>query len=427
MSPAGAPTRTHTASDETAHQAGLADAPGTPTPAPRARRTKHTPRRRIHSPVLLGILALGLLAVSGGLLFFLLPAPATIAVHPDSGRRDELISVTAVTTRPASLESQARLLSDTRTSPVLPIRATDIKQQPAIAARGQLLFYNIAPNWQQIQSGITFTLSGGLQVVSEGTVTIPPGNPPDSLGTATVYAHVVQAGAQGNIPAGTIDGLCPCGNAGVSVKNAQFSGGQDAATYTVLSQADIDGVANPERTSLLRAATAGVTAQIRRTERLATAVQCAVHEALDYQAGSRTTLAHVTVSATCHGEVYDQQDVEGRATAIFRQDMRQALPKEARLVGSPVATIAHTALSDQQEGTLALLVHVRGWWMHALDATQLSRRIAGKSYGEAMADLLRTPGVLTATVQQRGDGLLPLPADPRQITIQIIPPQITPT
>jgi hypothetical protein len=63
--------------------------------------------------------------------------------------------------------------------------------------------------------------------------------------------------------------------------------------------------------------------------------------------------------------------------------------------------------------------------MHALNAAQITHRIAGKSYDEAMSELLRTPGILTASVQQRGGGLLRLPDDPRQITIQIIMPEPT--
>jgi hypothetical protein len=163
---------------------------------------------------------------------------------------------------------------------------------------------------------------------------------------------------------------------------------------------------------------------MRRTERLASAVLCTSHEALDHQAGSKTAQGQVTVSATCQGEVYDQQDVEAQATAVFRQDMRRVLQKPAVLTGSPTATITHTAISDQRRGTLSFLVRVKGWWMHALDTLQLSRQIAGKTYNEALSALLSTPGIVNATVQQRGSGLLRMPDDPHQITIQIIPPQM---
>jgi Baseplate J-like protein len=396
--------------------------PATSTsPLPR-RRARRSVRARISAVALLGILPLSILL--GVVLFFTLPAPATIAIRPSSGVRGEVVSVTAVTTTPAPLESQARVLIDTRVSSALVMRATGVVHQPAVQATGTLTFYNIAPSVQQIPAGVVFNITGGMQVISDTAVTLPAGNPPDSLGSATVPAHVQQAGVQGNITANTINGLCPCGNAGVSVKNAPFDGGQDALTYSVLTQADIDRVANPERTALLQEAKDGVKAKMRRAERLASAVICTSHEALDHQVGSKTAQAHVTVSATCQGEVYDQQDVVAQATALFRQDMRRVLQKPSVLIGSPTATITHASISDQRRGTLSFLVQVRGGWMHALDTARLSRQIAGKTYNEALSALLLTPGIVNATVQQRGSGLLRMPDDPRQITIQIVSPQM---
>lgn len=394
--------------------------PATTTSTLPRRRTWRSARGRMSAVALLGILPLSILL--GVVLFFTLPAPATIAIRPTSGVRDELVSVSAVTTTPAPLESQARVLIDTRVTPVLVIRATGVIHQPAVQATGKLTFYNIAPSVQQIPAGVVFTITGGVQVISDTAVTLPAGNPPDSLGNATVPAHVQQAGVQGNIPANTINGLCPCGNAGVSVKNAPFDGGRDALTYTILSQADIDRVANPVRTALLQEAKDGIKAKMHRAERLASAVLCTSLETLDHQVGSKTAQAHVTVSATCQGEVYDQQDVVAQATAIFRQDMRRVLQKPSVLIGSPTATITHFAMQDQRRGTLSFLVRVEGEWMHALDTAQLSRQIAGKTYNEALSSLLLTPGIVNATVQQRGSGLLRMPDDPRQITIQIVPP-----
>ena len=384
---------------------------------PRARRSGHV---RVRAVVLPGILLLSLLL--GLLLFLILPAPATIAIRPTSGARDELITVTAVTADPAPLQGQAHVLTSTRTSPALVVKATGVVHQPATTATGKLIFYNIAPQAQQIPAGIVFSIAGGMQVISDSALTLPPGNPPDFLGSAAAPAHVLQAGAQGNIAADTINGLCPCGN-GVSVKNTRFSGGQDALSYSVLTPSDIGRVADPERAALLQQATNDVKAQIRRAERLAANVLCTSHQALDHQVGSRTTQGQVTITVTCQGEEYDQQDIEGKASAIFRQDIRRTLPKADVLAGSPIATITHTAFSDQRRGTLTFLVHVKGWWMYALDAAQLSQEMAGKTYNQALSLLHNTPGIENASVQQRGNGWLPLPNDPRQITIRIIPPQ----
>lgn len=423
VSPAGTPARASVTTDEPDRHASPVNEPASPASSPRAQRAKQTHHRRINVPALLCLLALALLAVAGGPLFFLLPAPATIAIHPSFGVRSELVTITAVTTTPTPPESQARVFTSSRVSPRLLIRATGKKEQPALQATGKLVFYNIATYSQEVPAGIIFTVSGSIQVTNESAFTLPAGNPP-ALGSASVPAHSLQSGAQGNIAASTINGLCPCGLAGVSVKNTQFTGGQDAATYTVLTQDDIDRVATPERTTLQKLATDDVKAQARRTERLAAPVQCSAHEALDQPAGSQTTQATVTVSATCHAEVYDQQDVEGKAATVFRQDMRRALPKQEALAGSPRASIKRITLPDQQRGTLSLLVQVQGWWMYTLNSSRLSRQLAGKTYDEALSLLEGTPGIENVSVLQRGSGWLRLPDDPQQITIQIIaPPQ----
>src|SRR5579884_894022 len=70
--------------------------------------------------------------------------------------------------------------------------------QAAQAARGTLTFYNGEFTAQVIAAGTTFTTTSGISVVTEASVTLPAANPPN-LGRASVAAHAIQTGPQGNI------------------------------------------------------------------------------------------------------------------------------------------------------------------------------------------------------------------------------------
>src|SRR5436853_286744 len=59
-------------------------------------------------------------------------------------------------------------------------------------------------------------------------------------GQVTVSAHVTTSGSQGNIQAGDFSG--PCCRDYVFARTSQFSGGQEARDFTVVSQSDVDGL-----------------------------------------------------------------------------------------------------------------------------------------------------------------------------------------
>jgi Baseplate J-like protein len=138
-------------------------------------------------------------------------------------------------------------------------------QQPTYAV-GSLTFYNGQFSSQTVSKGTIFTSATGIAVITDQAAFIPAGNPP-SYGEATVPAHAVNVGEGGNIQAGEINGPC-CGSA-ILVRNTQnFTGGQDAKTYPMVTQSDLDRLSAPLKRSLTQSMQAALNAQVRTGETL---------------------------------------------------------------------------------------------------------------------------------------------------------------
>jgi hypothetical protein len=105
----------------------------------------------------------------------------------------------------------------------------------ATQATGTLTIYNGSFLTQQLPAHFILTTTDGIEVATDQTVMIPSGNPPN-YGIATVSAHAVMAGKQGNIPADAIDQIY---GSAMSLKNLiPFTGGLDASTKPFVTADD---------------------------------------------------------------------------------------------------------------------------------------------------------------------------------------------
>ncbi len=112
---------------------------------------------------------------------------------------------------------------------------TGLKQYPATSAHGVLTIYNGSFLTEQLPAEFLLTTQNGIEVAIDQAVIVPAGNPPN-YGMATVPAHAVLAGSQGNIPANTLNERY--GDA-LSITNlSAFSGGQDALQKTYVTAQD---------------------------------------------------------------------------------------------------------------------------------------------------------------------------------------------
>ncbi len=294
---------------------------------------------------------MGMLWDLGPLAPLLFRPTATVTIVPTRLDSQATLLITAVTGTPdpARHEVAARFVSATTPASVSSGQASGVTHVPAVAAGGTLTFYNAATYPQTIAAGTVLTGADGVQVVTDAAAAIPAGNPP-LFGVVTVSAHTLQAGPHGNIAALDIDGLC-CA-AGVAVKNtADFSGGQDAQTYTTVGQADIDGLARPLIDTLTRDAQAEVRVQLRPSEWMVTIPACSSAVNANHPAGSRATQVTVTVTVTCRAEVYDQQAALLLAANSFTQEVTTTLGTNYAPASRVTTTLVGVTVTDPKRGT----------------------------------------------------------------------------
>lgn len=131
----------------------------------------------------------------------------------------------------------------TASAPIIP---TGIHTYPATQAHGTLTIYNGSILQQEIPAGMIVSAQG-KEVVVDSSAIVPPGNPP-TYGIATVPAHAVLAGEQGNIPAFAINQVY---GASLYIRNlTAFLSGKDAYSIKVVTPQDRQTAINTVRASL---------------------------------------------------------------------------------------------------------------------------------------------------------------------------------
>ncbi len=359
---------------------------------------------------------------SGPLSPLLFRPTATVTIVPTRLDRLATLVINAVTGTPdaARHEIEARFVS--ATSPVQKAsgQATGIAHVPAIPAWGNVTFYNAATYPQTIAAGTVLTGADGVRVVTDNLAPIPAGNPP-LFSVVTVSAHAALAGSRGNIAALDVDALCCV--AGVAVKNTTgFTGGQDAQTYTMVRQADLDGLARPLIDTLTQRALAEAQSQLRPYEWMVTIPACIPATGVDHPVGSRTTRLTVIVSVTCRGEVYDQRAAMRLAAISFAQEVITTLGANYTLMSRVTTTLTGVAVIDTKRGALALSILAGGVWVYRwrqVPLEAMKKLIAGARKQEALALLLRQEGVQAASIFISGSERTILPADPGRILITV--------
>jgi len=164
-----------------------------------------------------------------------------------------------------------RLLSSLTLSQQQSVSTTGRGQQQASAAQGMITFYNASLSSQTIPTGTVLIGADGVHVVTEQGAVIPAGSLATN-GQATVAAHTLLTGTEGNIRAGDIYG--PCCTLNVFAANTPFSGGQAARSYSMVTQRDIDRAVTALTTILEQSEQAASQSQVHPDERLLTPLAC---------------------------------------------------------------------------------------------------------------------------------------------------------
>jgi hypothetical protein len=220
------------------------------------------PRRRA-LPFVVGalcVLTAGLLTAAA--LLMLLAPSATVTIIPASAQLTMTRTITVVPSNANIAQQQisGRPLATMTLSQGKTVPTTGRGHEPAQAAHGLVTFYNALPAPQTIQAGEWLTGADGIAVVTLQDAVIPAGTLATN-GQVTVPAQAVNVGPQGNIAANDIYGKCCRDN--VFMSNGPFRGGQNARSYQMVTQQDIDAVASSLKASLDQGVQAALSQQVQ--------------------------------------------------------------------------------------------------------------------------------------------------------------------
>ncbi len=287
--------------------------------------------------------------------------------------------------------------------------ATGHGHQDATQARGQIIYFNGSFAAQTMYAGTVYTGADGVQVVTDQPVTIPAANPP-YVGQATVPAHALHAGANGNIPYGDIS---ITGNT-LQVKNTQFHDGRDERDFIFIKKEDIQGVVSLLTPTILSSEQAALTAQLATGESLLSPV-CTPHTTPNHTPGDEAANVTVTMSETCAALAYNTQEFQTKSTQLLTAQQAASFQQYQR-----VGEVHSSILSQKVNGQSAVLtVQLISTWVYQLNTAHLTALIVGKPRLEALHLLSTFQGVQTVSITGVNDNQA-LPTDPAHIHLLLM-------
>lgn len=403
-------------SDEQETQAAPTEQETTELPLPPLPRK---PRRRV-LPFVIGALCLVLAVALGTVTLLIMFAPsATVTIIPISTQITTTRTVTTVSSNANAAQQQipGRLLDTITLSQAKTVPATGTGHQQAQTAHGFITFYNALPAPQTIPAGELLTGADGVEVVTLQDAVIPAGTLAIN-GRVAVPAQAVNAGPQGNIAANDMYGKCCRDN--VFVSSGPFRGGQNARSYQMVTQQNINSAVSSIKASLDQSVQAALSQQVQPNDTLVTPVPCTFIVITDHKAGEEASHVQVTVSETCTGEVYDTKAMHDLLMQTMTQQATGQLGDGYGLVGDIQASVTKATLNAHQ-GTATFQVKVISTWTYQFSQAQQAQiklAIRGKSKQEATTLLLHMPGVQTVSISTRtGDAL---PTDVQRIHLNLV-------
>jgi Zn ribbon nucleic-acid-binding protein len=354
--------------------------------------------------LLISIVLIPLTQIFGGAA-----SAASVTIVPETRDLKQIYTLSGepgVSSNAARHQVSARLLASSELRQSRQVPASGHGVIPATRAEGILTFYNALPVPQSIPKGTILSAPSGVRVITDQTASLPAATPPVES-SASVPAHALQPGSQGNLPAFAFHTVSCCGN-GLTVQNAlAFSGGADPQPYTYVQQSDIDQASTALQMSLIAAAQRDLQARAAANERFVGGAECPALTSADHQAGDRVSEVTVTVAVVCSGEVYDQVGARVLAASLLANDAARNPGPGYSLIGQIATTIVSATLAQQQQGLITLRVQAEGIWTYQFDAQarqRLANLIKGKTQDQALALLREQPGIQSVSLALSGSG-----------------------
>lgn len=196
---------------------------------------------------------------------------------------------------------------------------------PATQARGQVTFYNSLTQPQVIDAGTLLIGADGEQIVTDQTAYVPAGDYA-SNGQASVWAHALNPGVEGNVKAGDIQG--PCCRAFIQAVNAQFSGGNIARDIQTVTKADIDTTSAGLLAQVQQSMQGRVASLLPPGNAALAPVPCSTRVASNHPVGAQAQQVTVTVTQSCKPAAYSVLELERSLVALIAGKT----PQEARAI-----------------------------------------------------------------------------------------------
>lgn len=278
------------------------------------------------------------------------------------------------------------------------VPTTGTGHQDAKAAQGFITFYNAAPSPQTVTAGTLLTGADGVQVVTDQDALLPAGTLATN-GQATVPAHAIQAGPEGNINAGDIYGSCCRVN--VFAANTAFTGGQQTRDYPTVTQQDIQNGTTGLKAGLDQSVQAAFQTQVHSDETLITPLPCQQSVKPDHHPGEEATQVTILVSETCTGMTYSTQAYQDRLMQIASTQAMRQLGEGYTPIGQVQSTILHARTLEQNRTELfqITLAETYAYQVSQQQQQEIKTLIAGKRKMQAITTLLHVPGVQSVSIE----------------------------
>src|SRR6266487_2811742 len=349
------------------------------------------------------------------LSFIIHPIIATVTLVPTQKRIQTTSSLPIVTGSAGSNELEGRQLHPVTLTQTATTPATGTKHQDAQSAARYITFYNGEFQAITAPAGTTLTGNDGVQIITDQDAVIPAANPP-TFGEVTVLAHATHPGAGGNIGAYDISQAC-CAASVLAKNTAAFTGGQDEANFTVVTQKDIDTLSKALSTSIARSIKTAIFSQQRPNEEIIQ-LPCSPNVSPDHQAGDKTANIHIQVTETCTGLAYNLNSFKTKVTELLTSEASKRLGNGCRLV-TPVHISAQKTEINAGHATLRFTAQAQFTFHITPQQIQhMKHLIAGKPKMEAIQLLTSQPGISSVSIAGIAD-LQNIPKDPRYIHISI--------
>jgi hypothetical protein len=376
-------------------------------------------------------------------------ALATITITPTSKTVQDTYLMQGVTSNADAdkLQVTVRQLNSTKTN-TKQVTTTERFHQGERSASGNITFFNSSHNETfEVPAGTTFEVDS-MEIITDETAVVPVATKSDMVfqyflqdgiavvpvampptwrpGQTTVPAHAVQGGPAGNIAPLAINEPC-CGSTSITAQNLDaFTGGTDAQDYNVLGPEGINKIINDNQERLKNDARQDIEKQIRDGEQLLGGITCdSPKTTQDAQPGTplaakNITSVSVTVSITCHTNVYDANVIQRIALNTLKRKADKDLGPGYVLADN---IVTQTEPQIEQDNTPTFEVKARGLWQYRwgnANKQALCNLIKGMSKAQAQTILNGYPGVTNARIDVR-NGENTLPTDISQIKLDVLP------